>query len=168
MKQFSFIFLFLLFSCKAQEIKKQIKQACPKEGTCAVEISKNNILQIKEDTTKALYPTLKKGNNIVFKFEYKKKTIKNRKDGHYSEVIYLEFDPSKKHLSLKDLDLQKSKLLFGRFCYCKGSAGWFKIENGNLKIDEISKNKFRIQLTFKNFKTPQILQAIDETVFTNF
>ncbi len=164
MKLFYTFLLCVLFSCKAQEIKNADKNKYPKEGNYSIQVFSNNSLQVNEDTTKALYPVLKKGNHVVFKFEHKKKTIKNRKDGHYSEIIYLEFDPTKKHLSLKNSDLQESKLLFGRFCYCKGSAGWFKIDNGNLKIDKISKDKFRIQLTFKNTKTPQLISRINEII----
>jgi hypothetical protein len=46
-------------------------------------------------------------------------------------------------------------MLFGRFCYCKGQAGNFKVKNGNLKI-----TKDKIDLDFEIKEVPQIIKNI--------
>ena len=66
---------------------------------------------------------------------------------------------SDKNLSLSNQDLQKVKLLFGRHCYCKGQAGYFKIISGSI-ISNIIQDKTEYTVSFKTTQVPQILTKV--------
>ena len=93
-----------------------------------------------------------------------RKEIKDTADGSYSEFIYFELSNQDEHFVLKDLDLQKVNLLYGRICFCKGSSGYFRISSGTLFVDKHS-NTLDIDLSFKSPKgIPQIITQIKETI----
>ncbi len=48
----------------------------------------------------------------------------------------------------KDTELEQVKLVYGKHCYCKGEAGYYKITQGILKIDQSDKHT-KVKLTFK-------------------
>ena len=48
----------------------------------------------------------------------------------------------------KDTELEQVKLVYGKHCYCKGEAGYYKIAQGILKIDQSDKHT-KVKLTFK-------------------
>ena len=63
--------------------------------------------------------------------------------------------------------LEKVGLLFGRFCYCKGSAGWFPVKKGTLQLSQLSNGTYRIQLDFSEAGMPQKVPQIDAIVSAN-
>ena len=72
--------------------------------------------------------------------------------------------------SLKDIEaqfaseeLQKVNLVVERRCFCKGTAGFFKIIRGNLKLN-IEKNELTLSGNFSNKKLPLLVTKIDEKV----
>ena len=136
---------------------------CPEDGDCSFEILKNSILEIKYDSQGKMYPDIKKGNKVVIKYHYKKKTEKDVMDNSYSEYVYLEFDPDEKQVVLKDKELGKVKMIFGRICYCKGSMGYFPVKEGSLVLFNLG-NSLQIRTSFKVNKVPQIIQQIDENI----
>lgn len=164
------IILNVLFGCKTkQEITNKIPLyfqniPCPDDGTCSFEILKDSNLEIKTDEFGKLYPQVIPGEKMVVKYEYKRKEIENTADSSYSEFIYFELDTKEEYFVLKDVDLQKVQLLYGRICFCRGSSGYFKITQGTLFIDKHS-NTLTIDLTFKSPKgIPQIITQIKETM----
>ncbi len=84
-------------------------------------------------------------------------------DSGYSEYVYLEFDPDEPQVILKDQELQKAKMIFGRICYCKGAMGYFPVQQGNLFMFNRDGN-LQLRTSFKLNKVPQIIQEIDENI----
>lgn len=171
MKIIYFLILLSVFlGCKTkQEITKDVPAyfqniACPDDGICIYEVIKNSGLEIKTDEFGNLYPEITPGNKLIVKYEYKRKEIENTADSSYSEFIYFELDMLEEHFILKDVDLQKVKLVYGRICFCRGSSGYFKITEGTLFIDKHS-NTLDVDLQFKTPKgIPQIITHIKESI----
>ena len=88
---------------------------------------------------------------------------KGLQDGHYREEIVFEINNNDSEIKFSGNDLQKTKMLFGRFCFCRGSTGNYKITDGNLKLKQ-TKKEVIFTLDFKNNKVPQLLQVISENV----
>ena len=136
---------------------------CPEDGDCSFEILKNSVLKINYDSHGKMYPEIVEGDKIVIKYHYKKKTHDNVMDDSYSEYVYLEFDPKEKQVILKDKDLSKAKMIFGRICYCKGAMGYFPIKEGSLFLFNLD-NSLQIRTSFKISKVPQVIHQIDENI----
>lgn len=136
---------------------------CPEDGDCSFEIIKNSSLEFRYDDTGKLYPVIEEGKNRVVKFHYKRKPEPDAMDSGYSEYVYIEFDPEHEQIILKDKELQKVKMLFGRICYCKGSMGYFPVLEGSLFLFNRGKN-LQLRTSFKVKKVPQIVTEIDENI----
>lgn len=115
---------------------KNLEAECPEGGVCSVEVFKNKKLNIKEDGTGALYPEIVEGDNVVVQYTYLVKGPEGTVDGDYSETIHFEVPTSASSLDLKDTDLKSLNLVFGKHCYCKGEAGYYFVENGNLTVNK--------------------------------
>lgn len=140
----------------------RIEKNCPENGVCTFEVLNNKILEIKKDDTGAFYPLITDGKKTVLKYEYKKNEIENVADNGYSEIIYIEINTNTESLLLKNNELEKAKVLYGRLCFCRGQSGYFPVKDGELKI---SKNNETTQLDF-NFKVkevPQLITKISES-----
>lgn len=163
--------LIILMSCAGTKDQEKDQKAnippphinCPEGGDCSFEIMKNSILKLNYSNSGQLYPEIIKGDKIVVKFHYKKDEIKDVMDSSYSEYVYLEFDPNETQIILKDKELQKVKMVFGRICYCKGSMGYFQVKQGNLFIFNRDGN-LQLRTSFKVNKIPQVVQQIDENI----
>lgn len=168
MKKFvCLIFYLVLISCSSREqvLKNTTELAttnCPADGVCSLKVEENKTLNYINDTTSNLYPEITDGNNIVLTFEYKRNEIPNTADGHYVEQLIFELDPNNLEISLSNNSLKNVKLLFARFCYCKGQTGYYKINNGTLNIEKLADNKYYITATFNQNNVPQIINSIGE------
>jgi len=168
-----FVYLFLVFllfgSCNTHqkitksEKPKELNFNCPDNGDCVFEVLRNSELQIKYDDFGKLYPKIVSGDKLVIKYEYKKDPVENAVDGNYSEFVYLEIDEKDKQIILKNEELQKVKMLFGRICFCRGSIGYFKVTEGSLFLFN-NKNKILLNTKFKVSKVPQIITEINEDI----
>jgi hypothetical protein len=165
MKKIIALFLFgLLFSCNAQKNVSTdmptLSSECPQNGTCEVEILKNKQLILLYDDLGGMYYDIKDHDGTtVIHFQYNKTTEANLQDGHYREDLIFEVKNSDKSLNLSDTELQQSKLIFGRHCFCKGQTGYFKIEKGKLNLTS-KKDEIRFDLSFENEKVPQLIHFI--------
>lgn len=66
-------------------------------------------------------------------------------------------------VNLKDSELEKVNLLFGRLCFCRGQSGYYKITRGDLKVTKTNaNNEFLLTLNFKTDDVPQIITEISE------
>ena len=135
----------LLFSCKAQKNTSAtpaiISSECPIDGKCNIEILKNKQLILLYDDLGGMYYDIKNNEGTtVIHFQYNKTEQANLQDNHYREDIIFEIVNSNQSLSLTDLELTQTKLIFGRHCFCKGQTGYFKIEKGSLILSQ--KNPF--------------------------
>lgn len=178
MKYLSAFFLIILclnlnISCKTtkeKDLKTGLKlntSNCPSNGVCTFEVLKNQSLEIKKDAIGALYPSLIEGDTHILKFEYKRNEIANTQDGHYSELIYVEIPQTIENIEVSNNDLAKHKILFARLCFCRGQTGYYKITQGNLKLKEIGKGEYNLQLDFKTDEVPQVITSVNETFSLN-
>ncbi|MCK5638937.1 MAG: hypothetical protein KAH67_09505, partial [Flavobacteriaceae bacterium] len=135
----------------------------PEGGDCVFEVLKNSSLQIKIDDFGKIYPEIIPGNKLVIKYHYKRDEVENAMDSNYSEYVYFEIDPNEKQIILKDKDLQKVKMLFGRICFCRDDGGYFKVTNGDLFLFN-SNNNLQLNLKFKMKKVPQIIKEVNENI----
>lgn len=164
-------FFFVISSCATNKVQENEKKQlippphinCPGDGNCSFEVLENSSLNLAYDSTGKLYPEVKEGTKIVIKYTYKRKAVENVMDSGYAEYVYLEFDPDDKQIILKDKELKKVKMIFGRICYCKGAMGYFPVQQGNLFLFNREGN-LQIRTSFKVNKVPQIIQQIDENI----
>src|SRR5690606_4828586 len=76
------------------------------------------------------------------------KTEGNYADDFYKEELFLDIPAQKFKKQYKVAELDQVKLVYGKHCYCKGEAGYFKITEGTLKVDH-SEKQTKVKLTFK-------------------
>jgi len=147
----SIVFLTFLSCCGtkkavSQENKNktsQILTPCPENTECTLEVLEGKTMVVKSDDFGGIYYELEENSNkTVYIYTYKLKTDKQYQDAGYREEIIFELDNSAKDFALIDTELQKTKMLFGVWCYCKGKAGNYKITKGNFlkKGNDISIN----------------------------
>ncbi|MCP4884217.1 MAG: hypothetical protein GY908_10545 [Flavobacteriales bacterium] len=163
--------LFFILSCAGAKEQGGDEKAiippphinCPEGGNCSFELVKNSVLKLNYSDTGQMSPEIIEGDKIVVKYQYKKIPVKDVMDSGYSEYVYLEFDPKETQLILKDKELQKVKMIFGRICYCKGAMGYFPVYEGNLFLFHRYGN-VQLRTSFKVNKVPQIIEQIDENI----
>lgn len=121
-----------------------VESGCPEEGNCTLEVLQDKSLDIKTDGTGKLYYGLKDtpGKNVV-KYTYKKDTDAQLQDAGYSEEIVFETDTDVNGFNYSATDMQKSNMLFGVMCFCRGKAGYYKVTSGNVVYKD---NKLSIEL----------------------
>lgn len=140
--------------------KVTTKSECPENGTCTATRELGKGLG-KDAYSDKVYPKIvESSDTILIHYEFdRKKSDGNYADDFHKEEVFLEIPAKAFKKEYNNEELQDVKLIFGRHCYCKGSAGYFKITEGNLKIDN-SENKTKVKLTFKA-PVPQLFQSID-------
>lgn len=168
MKNILLFLLLIIASCKpsfivSQHINQKVS-TCPENSECSFELIPNKSIEFKEDNIGILYPVISEGEKTLLKFTFKKNPIKNTQDSNYSEIIYAELDREFTEVTLKNEDLQKATLYFGRFCYCKGQTGYYPIKKGAFKITKVDKNTINFSLNFEINEVPQIISTINETI----
>ncbi len=150
---------------KSESVAVNKKTSCPENGKCTVEVFRNKSLDIiKDDLGSTYYKFLDSDKTTVVKYKYDRNPPKDGlKDGNYSEEVIFEINNSDTKMALLDTNLQKTKMLFGRFCFCRGQTGYYKINSGNLKLEQ-KNNEIQYNLDFKITEVPQIINSISETV----
>ena len=130
---------------------------CPDDGLCKVEILKNQCISIKNDEFgKLYYELLPCDEKNVVRYIYTRSVDEKYKDSGYREEVVFEVNSALSSMSLSDNTLQNMKMLFGRFCFCRGATGYYYIKNGDLKIDN-----YKGVLDFKIEEVPQIISHIE-------
>lgn len=130
------------------EQEKEFVQECPNGGDCSIKYLANKSIKINKDNTNKIYYSLvDDSEKSVVRFEFKKNNPSGIAEANYIEEIVLEVENSEKEINLSDEFLEKAKVLFGKHCYCKGQAGVYLIQTGNLKMKQ-DKEKILIELKF--------------------
>ncbi len=170
-------FFILLLCCnsvknnveKENKMDKEVEiteknNSCPEDGICTIEILKNKSLDIKKDELNYIYfKEIDNNTTSIIKYQYQRNTNKNYEDGNYKEEIIFEIENNETNLKLLDSSLQNTKMLYGRHCYCKGQAGYFKVTKGNLSL--IRENEeYQVSLDFTITEVPQIIKVINASV----
>lgn len=163
MRKIGILLSLLLLSCATQKqsdiIDVPIQKECPLDGLCTLSVFNNKQLILLKDDLGGLYYDIKenKGTTVIH-YQYTKATQANLQDGHYREDIIFEIKKSDVSLNLNDAELQHTKLIFGRHCFCKGQTGYFQINKGNLQLHQHSSLAF--DLEFETDKVPQLIRHV--------
>jgi hypothetical protein len=162
------LFLTLLLGCKSKNPSNSfkeivVKELCPEDGKCFHDILKNKKIEFNYNNLNELYPTFPEGENIIFKFEYKRNEISNTQDSSYREEILIELNPH--DLEFETATFKGKKILFARWCYCKGQTGYYKIEQGKLSVIKKATHTYELKLNFKMDEVPQVITEIKH-IFT--
>jgi len=168
---FYFLSLLITVSCAGTKEQGEDGKAiippphinCPEGGDCSFEVVKNAAIKLNYSDAGDMSPEIIDGDKLVIKYHYEKTPLKDIMDSGYSEYVYLEFDPKETQLILKDKELQKVKMIFGRICFCKGAMGYFPVYEGNLFLFHRDGN-VQLRTSFKVNKIPQIIKEIDENI----
>ena len=141
-----------------------IESVCPENGVCTIQLFKNKSLVVKtDDFGSTYYQMIENIDTSVIQYQYDRTVEDGLQDGQHREEILFEINNSTTALKLQDADLQKTKMLFGRHCFCKGQAGYFKIEEGTLFLE--NKNKvISFELDFKTDKVPQLFEKVTASI----
>lgn len=153
-----------MFSCKTSEnfyTSSNMNSDCPEDGVCTIEVKKNKSLTLQKDKFGNLYPEVTDGEKVVLIFEYTKNKIPDTEDSSYRELVYLEISAPLKEMNLQGENLQKTKTTFARLCFCRGQTGYYIINEGDLKLTRLKKNKYNLSLEFNTDEVPQVIKNID-------
>jgi hypothetical protein len=167
MKKIVLLLSLILLSCNAtkntpSDITATLTSECPKNGVCTLEVLKNKSMVVKIDEFGRFYYDLEDSTDKnVIKFKYNKTVKGELQDANYREEIIMEWNGDMK--SLSGAAMQNAKLLFGRFCFCKGQTGYYKVTDGKLDIASDPKKK-NATLDFKIVDVPQIISHISFSV----
>jgi len=137
-----------------------LKSECPENGTCSATRQPGTGIE-QNIEVKEVYPQIvQKEEMVLIQYEFnRKKAEQNYADDFHKEELFIEIPAKAFKKEYKNEELQEVNLIFGRHCYCKGFAGYYKITEGNLKIEN-SENKTKIKLSFKA-PVPQLYQNIE-------
>lgn len=147
---------FVFFSCGTHKINSPVFK-CPPIGVCSYEKHENKSLIIKRDDIGALYyQTEDYSGKTVFVYRYEQNVDKSYIDGHYIEEIIFEINNEVLKGDFKDL--KPDKILFGVFCYCKGKAGHYVVENSSVSYQ---KKTNTIIISINQILENQILNTVE-------
>ena len=100
---------------------------------------------------------------VLVQYEFNRKQAENNyADDFYKEELFLEIPVEAFKKEYKNADLQQVKLIYGKHCYCKGEAGFYKITEGTLKVDH-SEKQTKVKLSFKAPVT-SLIENVEFTV----
>jgi len=161
-----FIMLLIMASCGSKKsttvLSASLTSACPKDGDCKVEVFDRKGMVPKTTETGGLHYELEESTSKkVVKYTYNRKVKGDIQDASYREEIVFEISDNNDQSVFTDESLQDTQLLFGRFCYCKGQTGYYKIDSGSLRISKNPESKTtEVDLSFKSKKVPQVIEKI--------
>ena len=146
---FLFLYINLIIGCKTSQIVPENYSAiksinwqsgCIPESACAAEIMVNKKIVLKKDEiNNQIYPEfVADSSRQIVKLTSRINADKMHLDQHYFEDIYIELP--KKHYPIKasNLELLQYKVLLQKSCFCRGEAGYYAIQNGELNISDKS------------------------------
>ena len=146
------------------ETVSTINSDCPTDGKCTVEVLKNKSMNILTDDIGAVYYKAEDNSNTsIIIYKYERNVPKGLQDAEYREEIVFEIDNSEPVINKKDFTLQSTKMLYGRFCFCRGQTGFYKVSNGNLELEN-KNNQIHFKLDFEINQVPQTIKSIEATI----
>ncbi|MEW7290402.1 hypothetical protein ABW637_07565 [Aquimarina sp. 2304DJ70-9] len=142
---------------------QKIQKYCPNDGDCSIKLHKNSSLILKKDTTDALYPVIEEGGHTVVVFEFSRKGAEGTADGDYSETIHFEIKEITENLTVEGEKLAEVNMLFGKQCFCRGEAGFYKVNDGNLILQK-SNNEITIDLLINLTEVSHRITRVKEKI----
>lgn len=143
-----FLIATTLLACKSQGTASwtdhSIVSMCPEKTECKLEILENKSLLVKSDDTGHLYYQIQdEPGKKVLLYTSRKITDPQLMDAGYSETLIFETDKKLSNLNNTGINMQNTKMLLGIQCFCRGKAGFYKVESGTIKY---AKNKLHIEI----------------------
>ncbi|AWA29491.1 hypothetical protein HYN48_04970 [Flavobacterium magnum] len=156
-----------MFSCDTAKSARQsatrplaVQSGCPEDGVCTIAKYQNKSIVVTEGERGSLsYQLQDAPSTDVYVLTYTRNVPEGVQDGTYREEIIFESVHTNTATVMEGAALQNAKLLFGRFCYCKGQTGYYRIDKGTLRVSGSTKQR-QFSLDFRISETPQILSAI--------
>ena len=156
--------LFSLSSCKTSikvnEEKTLLKFDTIDKSSKKLYLLKNKKLEIINFNGSLTYKIENNNSTSVLQFVYEKNIDQVAYDGGYREEVVFEIPNNSANQNYTDEMLQNTKMLFGRYCNCRGKNGLFKVNQGKLLITS-SKKEVRFKLQFKTNEVPQVTEEIE-------
>lgn len=134
--------------------------SCPEGGNCNYEILNNSSYTIATDGTGAMYPQYSEGDGEVIVISYEKNGPEGTVDGDYKETVQFVVPSFKDTLTLKDEALQDVQLLFNKQCFCRGQAGYYRIEQGTLVLTKDNQGTIGVELSFEVASTSHTIKKV--------
>jgi len=167
MKTLSLVFLtaslFFFPSCSSKKQssadKITLQYTDIENGKGTIVILKNKSLAIASTEMGLTYRINPNTSSDIIHYNYEKNMDQVQIDGGYREELIFEIPSGDFELSLTDNELQKTKMIYGRHCFCRGQNGLFKITKGALKITR-KKGKLKFVATYHQDKVPQVIAEI--------
>lgn len=142
----------------------KIENLCPSDGKCTIEVLKGKSLELKTDDIGAIYTQINENDKTsVIIYQYNRTVKGELQDANYIEEIIFEINNSDTKLNLSNKELQQTKMLFGRFCFCRGQTGYYKVEQGVLDFNQ-KNGSLDFSLDFVSTKVPQIIKSIKTSI----
>jgi|SRR6218665_132656 len=133
----------------------RLESECPSDGNCTIEVFKETKLVVKQDEFgQNYYEKEHDSGKKVIKYSYSRKVKGGIQDAGYREEVVFELGHFENQKYV-DSNIQQTKMLFGRFCFCKGQTGNYKVTNGALSIQDQTAT-----LNFTISEVPQIIKNI--------
>lgn len=146
------------------EAVSTINSDCPTDGKCTVEVLKNKSMNVMSDDIGAVYYRAEdNANTSIIIYKYERNVPKGLQDADYREEIVFEINNSEAKINKNDFTLQSTKMLYGRFCFCRGQTGFYKVSNGNLELEN-KNNQIHFKLDFTVTEVPQTIKSIEATI----
>lgn len=142
--------------------KVTLVSAMPENGKTTATRSFNKALNL--NSYEQLFPkAIYNPETVLVSYSYdRNKSAENVADDFYKEELFLEIPSKAFKNEYKDSELEQVKLVYGKHCYCKGEAGYFKINQGSLKINH-SEKETKVKLTFKA-PSSSLIENVEFTV----
>lgn len=144
---------------KATEDKILLKIDSLDNGFRKLYLLKNKKLEVLTTNGSLSYTIGNNNSTNVLQFVYEKDMDQAAYDGGYREEVVFEIPNNSVNQNYTNEVLQKTKMLFGRYCNCRGQNGLFKVSQGKLHITA-SKKETHFELHFKIIEVPQITDSI--------
>lgn len=137
----------------------KIKEKCPEFGDCKLVVLKNNALDTLHINNSLTYRLKESALTDVVKYTYNIHFDRADYDGGYKEEVLFEIPKGNLKKTYVNNDLQKTKMIFGRHCFCRGKTGLFKIKDGTLRI-RVKNEKVAFDLEFFQDDVPRVIKKI--------
>lgn len=132
-------------SCKCKQNTLQntskttttVMKECLADAKCIQEIHTDSALSIeKEDSGRPFYKIQPQPKTTVYRYEMSQNQDQQYVDGGYREEIIFELPSDFKSGTISGKEIPKTNALFGVFCYCKGKAGYYTINDATITKTE--------------------------------
>lgn len=145
--------------------KASLVSPCPEGGTCKLTYLKNKRIELKtnEATGKYYHVIADSETKNVVQYEYTLDTDPTLADAGHTEVVLFEVDAENPETEVSGTALQKTNMIFGRFCFCRGATGIYKVTDGKLSVKS-EDNTLNVKLDFKVTEVPQIIDTFSGVI----